>query len=348
MTPRVPGVNFPAEIRMRPYKTITNPMMTKEYPKGKKSDVTRMAEKTCAINVDMDSLDNYLHIYGLPESMAVNVIYDVALPRFLTLFDELGIQATFFVVGKDLSSQGNREIIEDAAKRGHEIGNHTMNHRYELTTLHADAVFTEIASAHESISAIIGKAVKGFRAPGYIIDEFLLNALIDLGYLYDSSFFPSTVYHMAKLAAIFWMRLRGRKSHSIASLSQLHGPYKPFQWRLSRSDPSDGRDRRIWEIPIQVVPYLRLPFIGTSIILQGKTGFDYLWPLIRRENFLNIELHGIDLIDFHKDGIPGSLWRQPDLRVSLDRKLEIFRYVFQSIQREFTVRTLESFAVALE
>jgi hypothetical protein len=60
-----------------------------------------------------------------------------------------------------------------------------------------------------------------------------------------------------------------------------------------------------------------------------------------QREFFNFELHGIDLADAVADGIPPELVaRQPDLRLPLARKLEIFAEVISEITARFEVVTL--------
>ena len=55
------------------------------------------------ISVDLDPVDCYYAIHGLgvPRTRHhLDVVLDKCLPRFLALFEELGVTATFFVVGR--------------------------------------------------------------------------------------------------------------------------------------------------------------------------------------------------------------------------------------------------------
>jgi Predicted xylanase/chitin deacetylase len=47
-------------------------------------------------------------------------------PWVLDLLDLYGIKATFFCVGDNVNR--NQELFEEVQKRGHRVGNHTMNH----------------------------------------------------------------------------------------------------------------------------------------------------------------------------------------------------------------------------
>ena len=70
-----------------------------------------MTIKTASVGVDVDSLHHYYRIHGLEESKASNAAWDVGVSRFLGLFDELGIQATFYCIGEDLELGENQKRI---------------------------------------------------------------------------------------------------------------------------------------------------------------------------------------------------------------------------------------------
>jgi peptidoglycan-N-acetylglucosamine deacetylase len=52
---------------------------------------------------------------------------DPMTPRYLDLLDELGVAATFFLVG--LSCQRNPDQVRDYVRRGHQVAGHGFDHR---------------------------------------------------------------------------------------------------------------------------------------------------------------------------------------------------------------------------
>lgn len=60
-----------------------------------------------------------------------------------------GISATFFLIGKFIP--GNGGIVQQLIADGHEVGNHTYSHPW----LGADAVHSEITSAHEQLRPFV-------------------------------------------------------------------------------------------------------------------------------------------------------------------------------------------------
>jgi polysaccharide deacetylase family protein (PEP-CTERM system associated) len=110
--------------------------------------------------------------------------------RILDLFDELEVKATFFILGwvADYFPALVRRIVE----RGHEPACHSYWHRlvFELTP---DQFLRDTARAKEAIEQAAGVRVYGYRAPSFSItarSAWALDALRQLGFLYDSSIFP--------------------------------------------------------------------------------------------------------------------------------------------------------------
>lgn len=73
--------------------------------------------------------ESFWRIQG--ESKAVYLTFDdgpipEVTPWVLDLLDYYGIKATFFCVGDNVAR--NPELFQDILKRGHRVGNHTMNH----------------------------------------------------------------------------------------------------------------------------------------------------------------------------------------------------------------------------
>ncbi|HEX6240877.1 MAG TPA: polysaccharide deacetylase family protein, partial [Polyangiales bacterium] len=175
-------------------------------------------EKLAALSVDLDEIDNYLGIFGLPESTvegaARHAVYRKALPRLHGFFREHAIPATFFAIGRDLARAENRAALKALADDGFEIANHTQNHLYDLTRRSLEEQTHEVRSGADAIEAAVGTRPRGFRAPGYTITDTLVELLRREGVQYDSSVFPCPPYYVAKSAALAAIRARGGRSKS--------------------------------------------------------------------------------------------------------------------------------------
>ena len=271
-----------------------------------------MRERLAAVSVDLDEIPCYSAIHGLepPSEGAARAIYRRALPRLVELFDSLGVPSSFFAIGADIDEE-NALRLRELAERGHEIGNHTLSHRYDLTELSREAMVAEVRGGADRIEAACGHRPVGFRAPGYTITDTLFSVLADEGVGYDSSVFPCPAYYGAKAAAIAWIRARGRQSHSVLDHPRvLSCPADPY--RVGRPYPRRGEG--VMELPVGVTRGARLPYIGTSVVLAGPLGARALTRGIIGRPLVNLELHGIDLADADEDDLAFLRPHQPDLR----------------------------------
>ena len=286
--------------------------------------------RLASVSVDLDEIPNYFEIHGLgpPSGPKASLVYDVALARLRELADAGGLPLTLFTIGSDMARLEARQGLREAASKGHEIANHSLDHRYDLVRLGRDEIARQIAEGARVIHEASGQQPVGFRAPGYTITDEVFEVLADLGVSYDASVFPCPTYFAAKTAAIGAIALRGRKSRSIVDTpTVLLAPTQPY--RVGR--PYWKRGAGLLEIPVQVTRGLRLPFIGTSVTLAGPSGARLLAKMCVGEPLVNLELHGIDVLDA-ADGLEALRPHQPDVRVPHRRKLDALFAVVEELR----------------
>jgi hypothetical protein len=279
--------------------------------------------RLCAVSVDLDEIPNYFAIHGLPEPTGPerSLVYDVALDRLGELAAELSIPLTLFAIGRDLARPDAAAKIATAHARGFEIANHSLDHRYDLVRLGRVEILRQVHEGRRAIERVTGEAPVGFRAPGYTVTDEVFDALEELGVAYDSSVFPCPAYWAAKTAAIALIALRQRTSRSIVDTPAVLGaPTRPY--RIGR--PYWRRGGGLLELPVQVTRGARLPFIGTYVTLGGPRGARVLARMCIGEPLVNLELHGIDVLDA-ADGLAALQPHQVDVRVPVARKLDALR-----------------------
>ena len=277
-----------------------------------------MTDKSTIVSVDLDDLTCYPAIHGLaaPAADAAGLVLERCLPRFLELFAATGARATFFVIGRDLqrdaeSGGKGSALLRQALAAGHELANHSFAHAYDMVTWTPAAVYEDLRRCDVLLRGL-GARPAGFRAPGYTHDAAMLQQVAALGYRYDSSLLPSPAYYAAKLAALGWMAVRGRRSQSLAQ-----------GWRsfVGPTRPHFMAECGLWEVPVSVSPVLRLPMVGTFVL--GGHALLLREAVTRR--YLHLELHGIDLADAREVADPGLAKLQPELRTPLATRLERLR-----------------------
>jgi hypothetical protein len=290
----------------------------------------RPAPRLCAVSVDLDEIPNYFDIHGLtaPDGLTAHAVYRTALARLDQFAASEGIPLTLFAIAADLRDRDSANTLRSLADHGHEIANHSLDHFYDLTRLDPGAMRRQVVEGAALIEKATGVRPRGFRSPGYVVTDALIDVLREAQVLYDSSVFPCPAYHAAKAAAMAAITARGRSSRSIVDHPRaLLAPTRPY--RLGR--PYTRRGEGPIELPIQVTRGLRLPYIGTSLTLAGPRGAQWLTRMVVGEPLVNLELHGIDLLDT-SDGLQALVAHQPDVRVPLDRKLLVLAEVVRTLR----------------
>jgi peptidoglycan-N-acetylglucosamine deacetylase len=285
--------------------------------------------RPASVSIDLDELHHYYAIHGLPEpARGRHGVYDAGLPRALEWARGLGIPLTLFAIGSDLERAENRALLERAVRAGHEIGNHSYSHRYDLTLRDRAEMQREVERGRDAIERATGARPSGFRAPGYSMSDELVEVLRAAGVAYDSSVFPSPPYYLAKAAKLLGMRLRGRRSRSIqGGVDVLRAPTRPYRTGVPYWQPGNG----LLELPVQVTPGPRLPYIGTTLVMSGPDAARLVTRTLVFEPFVNLELHGIDFLGADDD-LEGLAGHQPDARLPFARKLAALSAAVEVLQ----------------
>lgn len=301
----------------------------------------------CAISVDLDSIHCYyrIHALGEPPAELDNAIFAHALPRAQALFARHRLRVTWFVVGSDVARHpDNRRTLQDLARNGDELANHSFSHPYDLAKRSPEFIEDEIASCDRVLREIAGP-VRGFRAPGYDVSPAVFDVLAQLGYRYDSSVFPSPPYYVAKAAVMGAMAMLRRPSGAVLTDPRLlmapPDPYRPAMtapWRRGQAP--------FVELPIATTPGLRAHAIGTVLVIAPTWLRERIIAAMAGRPFWNLELHGIDFADAAQDELPAKLIeRQPDLKIPIDDKLERLDRVLETVTRRWDIATLAEVAV---
>jgi peptidoglycan/xylan/chitin deacetylase (PgdA/CDA1 family) len=287
--------------------------------------------RLCAVSVDLDEIPNYFGIHGLsePEGPSRTLVYDVAVARLVELARDAGIPLTLFAIGSDLARAEAARELRAARDAGHEMANHTLDHRYDLVRIGRDAIRLQVEGGASAIHAATGERPVGFRAPGYTITDEVFDVLGEIGVAYDSSVFPCPAYWGAKVAAISWIGLRGKTTRSVVDTpAVLVAPTRPY--RSGR--PYWKRGAGLPELPIQVTRGLRLPYIGTTVTLGGPDRARLLTKMCLGEPLVNLELHGIDVLDA-SDGLEAlTPYASTGVRVPVATKLAALHAAIETLR----------------
>lgn len=312
-----------------------------------------------AVSLDLDEVHLHLAIHGLGGPLADRspargaalprhpggdrAAYRFGLPRALGWAASAGVPLTLFAVSGDARHGDVARALRAASDAGHPVESHSASHPYDLVRLDDAAQRREVAGSVDALAQITGRRPAGFRAPGYLVDDRLLDRIEEAGLLYDASVLPSPPYVAAKCVAMAAIALRGGRSASLARGARMAVaptvPYRPGRPFFRRGG------RGIVELPVAVLPGLRLPVIGTSIGALPVAMARLAARAMARATFVGLELHAMDFLDRADPGVGPLVGHQPELRRSLEARMASLRaFVAELVGLGFAPTTLEASA----
>jgi len=146
-------------------------------------------------------LEEWFHILDLPVGIrrlgqwpAPSRIEKI-VPELLEMLSELGVLATFFVLGQ--VGEKHPDIIKQIAYLGHEVASHGYSH--ELIYEVGPHRFREdIRRGKAIVEDLIGCQVIGYRGPGFSItlnNLWALDIIVEEGFRYDATLYPGIHAH---------------------------------------------------------------------------------------------------------------------------------------------------------
>jgi polysaccharide deacetylase family protein (PEP-CTERM system associated) len=164
--------------------------------------------------------------------------------RLLDVLEENQTRATFFVLG--WVAQHYPKLVREIHDRGHEIGCHSLDHRL-VCRMTPGQFYDSTRLAKDLIESAIGDAVYGYRAPCFSITpgcEWAFEALVQLGFSYDSSVHP--VNHPT-----YGNPTAPRTAHPVAEGRLLELPIAT--WKLGGRNLSVGGGAYLRLLPYQYI-----------------------------------------------------------------------------------------------
>lgn len=292
------------------------------------------------ISVDVDGLDCYRAIHGLPLAPpnSVDPTWTTGLRRARELFAEFEIPATFFIVGRDLERPNHRQIARQLVDDDHELANHSYDHPYDLRRQPESEISYQLGATDRAILEATGQKPVGFRTPGYNVSAEIIAFSRRQGHRYDASLFPCSSYWAAKALVMGWRAFQGQESRSDRTdprtLLAPREPYFPRPLHFWKAAPTA---KNYVEIPMTVFAGGTIPIIGTSLHLIDAVRWERIWPILHRRfaRFFSLEFHALDFLDatdlHNVYGARALLDRQPDLHISWHNKAHRYRRVLHSI-----------------
>lgn len=105
--------------------------------------------------------------------------HPVFTKKLLKLLSDHGVNATFFVVGKQVEKYP--QLVKAIVSEGHEVANHSWSHR-RMPTLSGKEIVHELDRTRDLLSQITGRRGNLFRPPGGSWDEKVVRFATRSGY----------------------------------------------------------------------------------------------------------------------------------------------------------------------
>ena len=276
-----------------------------------------------SLSLDLDNKWSYMKTHGDAGWDEYPSYVDQLIPKTLELFNELDLRMTFFIVGLDATKDKNKPYLAMIKDAGHEVGNHSFKHEPWLHTYSEAEIREELSRAQDAIEDATGVRPRGFRGPGFSCSQTVLEQLLDLGYDYDASTFPTYLGPLARAFYFMTAKLsdsdKEKRDALFGGLSDGMRPNKPYRWQLSRG--------QLVELPVTTFPVVKTPFHLSYVLYLSKfsatAATTYFASAMRACRLAGVEpsllLHPLDFLGADEvDGLdffpamdlPGALKRQ--------------------------------------
>ncbi len=287
-----------------------------------------MSRPLATISVDVDPVDLHLVGYGFSGLPADPLTHTRGLPRLLDAFARAGVPATLFCVGRD--AEAHAVVLRRAAAAGHEIASHTWSHPIRFAGLPIGEQRRELAESKRALEAASGSSVVGFRAPNFDMHDRVVPRLVEAGYRYDASAYPTPFLLPARLM----LALKSSDPAAVLAMSPLPFTWnrQPYRWHANGSE--------IMQFPVSVMPGLRVPVYHTLAYYSKEAAFlDRVASFARRGESLSYVLHAVDAMGLADDSIDARLSKHPGMDRPLADKIAKLDRVLACIAAHYEVRT---------
>lgn len=301
-----------------------------------------------SLSLDLDNKWSYLKTHGDHAWEEFPSYLERVVPRILAMLDELGLRITFFVVGQDAALEKNDRALASIVKAGHELANHSFSHEPWLERYSREQLELELEQAEFAISRHTSERLSGFRGPGFSCSPEVIRLLIEKGYEYDGSTFPTFLGPAARAYYFFRSRFsraeKEKRKNLFGSWTDGFQRLKPYRWRATEG--------QLLEIPVSTMPLFRVPYHLSYVHYLGQfsTGLakSYFWTALRLSRLSGVEpsvlLHPLDFLG--GDDEP-DLAFFPGMKLASSKKLEIVRSALGILREQFEVLPMGGYAQRL-
>jgi peptidoglycan/xylan/chitin deacetylase (PgdA/CDA1 family) len=235
------------------------------------------------LSIDVELFDQtpaYRSASGTTDQQGIGLAGLDWLQRTLQAHDATG---TCFVVSELVDRYP--DAIADLAEAGFEIGSHTHSHEL-LSGLDPQRRREELATSRQRLESLTDEPVTGFRAPAFDITDDHFNMLAATGYQYDSSIVASR------------------------SIPGWYGGEYDCERPVPASAVDTDAPPEIVELPVSVMPGLKLPLTGTWLRFFGPRYTALGMKLLARRGITPVlYVHPWELVGLPRvEGVPERVY----------------------------------------
>lgn len=295
-----------------------------------------------SVSLDLDNQWAYMKTQGLDGWQSFPSYLDLVVPRILDTVKRAGLRITFFVVGKDAALEKNHAALRSITAAGHEIANHSFMHEPWLHLYSPEELEADFDQAEAAILQATGQKPHGFRGPGFSTSAQVRETLIERGYLYDASLFPTVMAPFARAYFFFTSKLspeeKARRKGLYGSFSNAFSQLTPYQIQPG-----------LLELPLTTMPLFRTPVHLSYLLFLAQ----YSMPLARCYWNVHVRLcrltgvapslllHPTDFLD--ATDVP-ELGFFPAMQIPAAKKIELVRHTLSTLRRVWGTATMGQIA----
>ncbi|CAN5214968.1 polysaccharide deacetylase family protein [soil metagenome] len=303
-------------------------------------------KRYASLSLDLDNKWSYLKTHGDAGWDTFPSYLHIVVPRTLAFLKERRLSITWFIVGQDAVLPQHRDVLGTLALAGHEIGNHSFHHEPWLHLYSLDQIREEFANAENAIAAATGVTPTGFRGPGFSVSENVLNVLVERGYKYDCSTFPTYLGPLARAYYFMTAKLTPEEKRQRAKLfgtfAEGHRSLDPYRWQ----------GLPLVEVPVTTMPLFKVPihvsyllYLARFSVLAAVNYFRFaLWMCERAGAEPSILLHPLDFLGGDDDA---DLSFFPAMDKPATWKLDLVSRFLAELTKRFTVLPMGAYVETL-
>jgi hypothetical protein len=273
----------------------------------------------CAFSVDLDALEEYARAFpALRDPGLADAIYAQCAETLGGFLATERVAATLFVVTRDLGRPARAAGLKALHHHGQELGLHSHSHQ---PALQARTLADEFDLSVAELSALTGQPPRGYRAPSYVVHDFVYERMIKHGLSFSSSVLPTPLILLFK--GLFSLKAAGsdvpwrERLWNWGRLPAMFSPRRPYAPR-PRQFWRAGRRAAFIEIPLTCVPWLGVPFQFTYLAPFGDA-MVRRWAGLLDGGAINTSFHLLDFVDDTLSARLGGF--NPNLRLPLAERL---------------------------